>query len=222
MPVWQASAARKDQHGDRRAGAFAEPHAEIEQRMQAKLLKQKPMSRLGRQVTGERMVERAGAKLGPWRHGGGADEAVEQRRDAPMPRGERGAEDGGKLASAERGRDAQRIAEDRAVSGERRVDRLALALEAAFVDAGAVAGEACAAAAEQRRRDGRGGSGIADAHLAQHHEIGLGRKRVVSRRHGFEELGVVHGGLGGEIRRGVIEVERDDAELRAAKSARAD
>ena len=132
MPVWQASAARKTST----ATAAPEPSPSrmprSSKRMQAKLLKQKPMSRLGRHVTGERMVERAGAELGPWRHGGGADEAVEQRRDAPMPRGERGAEDGGKLAAAKRGGDAQRIAEDRLVPGERRVDRLALALEAAY------------------------------------------------------------------------------------------
>src|SRR6185503_11169785 len=105
---------------------------------QAKLLKQKPMSRLGRHMTGKRMVECAGAELGPWRHGARADEAVEQRRDAPMPRGERSAEDGGKLASAERCGDAQRIAEDGAVSCEARVDRRALAGEAALVDAGAL------------------------------------------------------------------------------------
>src|SRR3954462_6584110 len=120
------------------------------------------MSRLGRHVAGERMVERAGAELGPWPHGGRADEAVEQRRDAPMPRGERGAEDGGKLASTERCGDAQRIAENAAVSCEARVDRRALALEAALVDAGALPGIACAAAAEQRRGDCRGRGGIAD------------------------------------------------------------
>ena len=37
-----------------------------------------------------------------------------------MPRGERRAENGGKLAPAERRGDAQRIVEDRAVPGERR------------------------------------------------------------------------------------------------------
>ena len=49
------------------------------------------------------------------------------------------------------------------------------------------------------------------------HEIGLGRDRVVAGRHGGEELGLVHRGLLGEIRRGLIEVERDDAELGAGK-----
>ena len=70
-----------------------------------------------------------------------------------MARGERRAEDGGKLAAAERRRHAQRVAEDRIVPGERLVDRLALAREARIVEAGAVTGEARAAAAEQRRRD---------------------------------------------------------------------
>ncbi len=65
-----------------------------------------------------------------------------------MPRGKAGAEKGGKLAPAERRRDAQRIAEDRVVPGERTVDRLALAREAGIVEAGAVTGEA----SRRRRR----------------------------------------------------------------------
>ena len=134
-----------------------------------------------------------------------------------MPRRQRGAEDGGKLAAAQRGGDTQRIVENCLVPGEGGVDHRALALEAAFVDAGAVAGKACAAAAEQGRRDRRSRCGIADAHLAQHHEIGFGRERFVSRRHGVEERGLVHGGLNGEVRRRMIEVERDDAELGARK-----
>src|SRR4051812_50145734 len=116
--------------------------------MYAKFLKQEPMSRLGRHVAGERMVERAGAELGPWRHGGRADEAVEQRRDAPMPRGERGAEDGGKLASAKRGSNAQRIDQDRLVADEGLHDRLALAVDGELVHGGAGAGKRGGAAAE--------------------------------------------------------------------------
>ena len=106
--------------------------------------------------------------------------------------------------------------------GERGIDHRALALKAVLVDAGAVTGKARAAAAEQSRRDRRGRSGVADAHLAQHHEIGLGRERLIARRHGFEELGLVHGGLDGEVRRRMLEVERDDAELGARDAARAD
>ena len=110
--------------------------------MHAKLLEQQPMPGLGRHMAGQGVIERIGAELRQRRHGGGADEAVEQDRNAQMPRGERRAEDGGKLASAQRGGDAQRIAEDRAVPRERRIDRRALALRSPIVDAGAVTGEA--------------------------------------------------------------------------------
>ncbi len=52
-----------------------------------------------------------------------------------------------------------------------------------LVDAGAAAGPARAAAAEQGRRDRRRRRGIADAHLAQADEIALRRDRFVSGRH---------------------------------------
>jgi hypothetical protein len=78
------------------------------------------------------------------------------------------------------------------MTDERRVDHLACA-EALIVEAGAVTGKARAATAEQRRRNGRGRRGIADAHLAQDNEIGFGRESVVAGRHGVEELGLVHG-----------------------------
>jgi hypothetical protein len=61
------------------------------------------MGRLG-------VIERAGMELRQRRHCGGADEPVQQHRNFAMPRGERRAEDGGELATAERGCDQQRIA----------------------------------------------------------------------------------------------------------------
>ena len=100
------------QHGDRGARAFAEPHAEIEQRGKAELFEQEPWP-ASADLGPPALVERIDAKLGQGRNGGGAHEAVEQRWDALMPRRERGAEDGGKLASAKSRGDAQRIAEFR-------------------------------------------------------------------------------------------------------------
>ncbi len=76
---------------------------------------------------------------------------------------------------------------------ERPVDHLALALEAALVDAGAVTGKARAVAAEQGRGNCRCRRGVADPHLAQDHEIGVARERVVACRHAFEEHALVHG-----------------------------
>ena len=97
-----------------------------------------------------------------------------------MARGERGTEERGKLASAERGGDAQRIVEDRAMPGERAVDRIALAFEPARIDAGAVTGEARTAPAEQSRGDGGRGRRVADAHFAQDEEIGVRRDGVIA------------------------------------------
>jgi len=93
------------------------------------------------------MVERIGVKIRQGRHGGSADKTVEQNRNAQMPRRKRGAEHGSKLAPAECRGDAQRIAKDREVPGEPRIDHLALALEALIIEAGAMTGKARAAAA---------------------------------------------------------------------------
>ena len=52
MPVWQASAARRIEHRERRARAFAEPHAEIEQRLQLELVEQRAVPGFGRHMRG--------------------------------------------------------------------------------------------------------------------------------------------------------------------------
>ena len=58
-----------------------------------------------------------------------------------------------------------------------------------LVDAGAAAGPARAAAAEQSRRDRRRRGGIADAHLAETDEIAVRRHRLIAGRHRGEEFG---------------------------------
>ena len=87
------------------------------------------------------------------------------------PRGERSAENGGKLAAAERGGDVQRIGKHGGVARERAVDGDAFARHAVIVDAGAAAGPARAATAEQRRRQRRRRRGVADAHFAEDDDI---------------------------------------------------
>ena len=148
--------------------------------------------------------------------------AVEQHRDALPPRRQRRAEDGGKLAAAERRGDRQRIVEHGGMAGERAVDDRALAREAFIIDAGAAAGPARAAAAEQRRRDRRRRRGIADAHLAQADQIALRRDRVVAGGHRGEEFLLVQRGLFGEIGGRLVERERDDAQLSARRARAAD
>src|SRR5437870_2241546 len=97
------------------------------------------------------MVERIGAELLERRHGSSRHEAVDQRGNMRVPRSKRSTEDGGKLAPAQGSSDAQRIAERLCMKGKRRVDGRLLSLETRIVDAGAKAGEARSAAAEQRR-----------------------------------------------------------------------
>ena len=56
---------------------------------------------------------------------------------------------------------------------ERAVDDVALSRQAVVVDAGAAAGPACAAAAEQGGCDRGRRRGVADAHFAEADEIAL-------------------------------------------------
>ena len=139
IPVWQAKRRAQDRDRQRRARALAEPHAEIEQRLELELVEQHSVRGLGRHMRGLRMIERVGAELRQRRGRGGADEAVEQHRNAAVARGERGAEDGGKLAAAERRCDQERIAQNAGMPGERLVDCGPLARKTLVVDAGAAA-----------------------------------------------------------------------------------
>ena len=109
-----------------RAALLGLPTLEIEQRLQAELLKQPAMGRLGRHMSGEGMIERVGAELDERRDRGGADEAVEQDRDAAVTRRESRAENRRKLAASECRRDAEWIAEQSGVPCQTCVDDLAL------------------------------------------------------------------------------------------------
>ena len=117
-----------------------------------------------------------------------------------------GAEDRGELAAAERGGERERIVAQRRVAGERRIDDGALAREPGVVDAGAAAGPARAAAAEQRGRERGRRRGVADAHLAEADEIGRRRvDRVMAGATAARNVALVHGGrlreIGGRLHR---------------------
>ena len=73
---------------------------------------------------------------------------------------------------------------------ERAVDDVALAGEARVVDAGAAAGPALTAAAEQGGRDRRSRGGVADAHFAEAEEIALRLDGVIARGDGGDEFGL--------------------------------
>ena len=204
----------QDERRDRRPGGFAEPHAEIDQRREAELVEQRPVRGFGRDMGRHRMGQRVAAQPGERRQSRGADEAVDDDRNALPPRRQRRAQDGGELTAAHCGGDLQRIAEDRAMTRQSSINRGALAGESLIVDAGAAARPARPAAAEQRSRDGRRRRGVADAHLAETDEVGIGRHGVVSGRDRGEKRALVHGRGLGEVRRRPVEVERNDAQLR--------
>ena len=84
-----------------------------------------------------------------------------------------------------------------------------------IVDAGAAAGPARAAAAEQRRRDRRGRRGVADAHFAEADEVGFRRHRVVAGAHRGEKFRFVERRACGEIGRRLVERQRNDAQAGA-------
>jgi hypothetical protein len=200
----------QDQRRDGGARGFAEPHAEVEERLEAKLIEQRAVAGFGRNMARHGMRERVGAQPGQGRERGGRDEPVDQHRNARPPRGERRAEERGEFPPAQGGRDPQRIVEQAAVTVECRVDRGTLAREAPIVDAGAAAGPADAAAAEQRRRDGGRRRRVADAHFAEADEVGLGRDRVMAGRHRGQEFVLGHRRRRGEVRGRPFERERDD------------
>ena len=158
--------------GERGAGAFAEPHVEVEDRPQAKLGAEPVMPGFGRAMRNLRMIESAWVEPRERCCSRGGDEAVEQHGDAVTARGERGAEDGGKLAAAENHARGERVGVMGPMTLEASVDRLALAGEPRIVKAGAAPGPALAAAAEQRSGKRRGRGGVADAHLAEAEKIG--------------------------------------------------
>jgi hypothetical protein len=121
----------------------------------------------------KRVAERVGAQARQRRDRRGTDKAVEQKRNAMLACGECRTQDGGELAPAERGRDAQRIVEQICVTHQRAVDHGLFVRKARVVDPGAASGPAHATASEQCRRNRGRRRGVADAHLAKAEQIGL-------------------------------------------------
>ena len=101
------------------------------------------------------------------------------------------------------------------MAGERRLDCRALPGEPVAVDAGAEAGKA-RAAAEQCAGKRRGGGRVADAHLAEHDEIGVVRDLVVAGRNRLQERGLGHGRLLREVGGRLLQRQRHDAKLGVA------
>ena len=119
MPRWQAAAALDQADRERRAGAFAEPHAEGEQRDLAEALEHRLMRALGREVAGDAVVDRGGLERVQHRRGGRRHIAVEHHGDALQPRRDDRAGDRRDLAAAEPAQHLERVVEMAGVTGER-------------------------------------------------------------------------------------------------------
>ncbi len=98
-----------------------------------------------------------------------------------------------------------------------RFDRGALARQPVVVDAGATAGPAGRAAAEQRRAQGRGRRGIGYAHFADDQQVAIVRHRVAAGIDRVEEIFGVHRRRNREIARRPFEFERNHVEFGAGQ-----
>ncbi len=154
----------KNERTDGGPGGFPKPHAEVEQRLEAKLVKEGPMGCFRRDVGRHHMRQPIGAQHHERSDSGGAHEAVDKDRNTASARCERSSQDRCKLTPPQRGGDAERIAEEPSMAFHRPVNHSALAGEAIVIDARATARPAHPAAAEQRRRYGGGRRGVADTH----------------------------------------------------------
>ena len=104
------------------------------------------------------------------------------------PRGEHGACDRRELAAAKRCRHRQRIAENVAMEIQRGLDRRALARQPVVVDAGAAAGPARRAAAEQGRAQHGRRRRVRDTHLADRQQIAIVGHGAIAGVDRFEKL----------------------------------
>jgi hypothetical protein len=172
-----------DSDRQRGAGAFAEPHAEIEQRPLADSAQNFGVSAFGRHVRGEAMVERALVERGEDRRRGADDEAVEQHRNALDARGEDRAGDRRDLAPAEATQDLERIGEMLAMQRDGGAHGVGLARHPGVVGAGAAADPVLRRAAIKPAIDRRRRGGVADAHFAQTEQIGAGGERLHAEGH---------------------------------------
>jgi hypothetical protein len=198
-----------------RARSFAKPHAEIEERLKPEFVKEFPVRGFRRYMCGDGVGQRIGSQHPERSQRSGASEAVDEHRNTVLARGQRGAQDGGKLAPSQCGGDAERIAQDAGMTFHGQVDHSALAGEAIVVDAGPATGPANPAAAEQRRRDRGSGCRVADAHFAETDEVRFGRHVVVASRERTEKCLLLHRRLLGEVCGRSVEIERDNPQPRS-------
>ena len=152
------------------------------------------MAGLGGDMPGMAVIQCARVETRQRQHGRCRDKPVEQHRYAVPPRRQHGAGDRSQFAAAERRRHGKGIPENVAVKMQAGLDRRALARKAAIIDAGAAAGPASRAAAEQCGAQHRRRRGIGDAHLADRQQVAILRHRAVADIDRVQEFIGIHRG----------------------------
>jgi hypothetical protein len=151
------------------------------------------MGVLGRDMARHRVIERAGHRLVQAGRRRGADEPVEDHRDAQHARMGDRPRHRHQFPPAEAAQDLQRIAERCRVRRDPRRDRRGLGRKARVIHAGAAPGPVRGRPTVKRMRNRGGGGRVADPHLACHQKVAPGVHGVPARRQRLGEPGVHRG-----------------------------
>ena len=148
MPLWQAAAAFSKAIGKRRTRGLAKPHPEIEQWPLVQALQQNAMSRLGRDMRDDAVIERPRVGGEQYCRGGGRGVAVQHDRYPAKPCRHHRTRDRGQFEPAEPAQHVERITGRRAVQRYRLANHTALVVECFSNHTGARAGPQRRVAAE--------------------------------------------------------------------------
>lgn len=191
----------EDAGSKRRTRRLAQTHLEIQDRLLSQPLKESAMRGLRRAVRRQTVVKCRRIELVEHGGGGGGDVTIKENGNAIVAGGQYRTGHRGKLAPAEPSQNLQGIFKMRAVQSERLVDGFRLALKPRRINAGArtdpVISPALIKGGANRSRDG----GIAYSHFTDAQKIGAAGNRFHAEGHGLYALGLLQGGMFGDVAR---------------------
>jgi adenosylcobinamide-GDP ribazoletransferase len=205
--------------GECTPGGFAEPHAEVEQRLLAEPAQHFAMRPLGRDVASNAVIQRmriAGVQDGSRR---ADDIAVEDHRDTLQSRREDRAGDRRNFPTAETAQDFERIVAIGLVQSDCAFDRRDFARPTGIIDAGTTADPIPGTAAIERAVDRRRDGGVADSHVAWDEQIGPIGNRLHAKGERAGCLPLVHGRVAGDVARRHVEGEFEDFQAEPERGA---
>jgi len=164
--VQDAQGRLDQQHGQRRAGALAEPQPEIEQGRAPERRKRNCVAGFCRAMCHHQVTRRARRESDGSERGGAADEAVDDDRDAPGGGAEHHAGEACDFEAADASERSDRIRRRRRIALQCVAHHGGLVPQRFVVDAGATAGHAFRRRVGEQRHERARGCGVGDAHLA--------------------------------------------------------